>query len=271
MDKIIPVGQFLPYTLEDLSVVIPQASQYVKRIKWFLPQYIKGTPKEVVKNTVVVYDPLDEETKAVLAQYGIKGLTATPPHSTYKMEAGFKSVKTRLCVRMHNDAFIKRSDWAQSLVDYFNQETSSQLVGAFNISGGIAREILDKILIWYPNFKTIYDNLDFSNSQGLSVGAPFFSAIFMAGQTYVMRDVYSLVVELNKGDMNKEDVLFTILTSFLNIKLTNWTNLYNFVANIGARYGDFEEGFIPPDEQFMVTEENRANFPKAEFKEVVYG
>src|SRR3990167_2860921 len=108
MDKIIPVGQFLPYTLEDLSVVIPQASQYVKRIKWFLPQYIKGTPKEVVKNTVVVYDPLDEETKAVLAQYGIKGLTATPPHSTYKMEAGFKSVKTRLCVRMHNDALDRK-------------------------------------------------------------------------------------------------------------------------------------------------------------------
>src|SRR3990167_1189968 len=105
MEKIIPVGQFLPYTLEDLSVVISQAEQYVNRMKWFIPQYIKMTPSEVVKNTIVVYDPEDEETKKVLSQYSIKGITTKPPHSTYKQEAGFNHIKTRLCARVHNDSF----------------------------------------------------------------------------------------------------------------------------------------------------------------------
>src|SRR3990172_4226544 len=127
--QVIPAGKFIPYTLEDLSVVIPQASQYVRRLKWFIPQYIKATPKEVIHNTVVVYDPEDAETQSLLLRYAITGITTIPPHSTYKLQAGFNQVKTRLCVRMHNDAFLKRNDWAISLIERFNQNPATQLIG----------------------------------------------------------------------------------------------------------------------------------------------
>ena len=277
MNKIIPIGQFLPYTLSDLSVVIPQASQYVNRIKWFIPQYIKMTPPEVIKNTIVVYDPEDEETRKVLEQYDIKGITVTPPHSTYKQEAGFNHVKTRLCARVHNDSLFIRSDWAETLIEKFNQTPTStslstsnpQLIGAFNISGGIDKERLDKLVSWYPCFKPIYDNLAFSEAEAPTTGAPFLSAGFMASQTYVWRGIYPLVVEFNEGKMDKEDVITTLLFSVIGVIITSWLNMYSFVKDAGGGYGDFDEGFTPLGEQFMVTSENKANFTKGEYQTVL--
>lgn len=246
--QMIPAGKFIPYTLDDLSVVIPQASQYVKRIQWFIPQYIEITPSEVIKNTVVIYDPKDIETKAVLDQYGIKGITTTPPHSTYKLQAGFDSIKTRLVVRMHNDAFVKRADWAEALIVHFNQNPQTQLIGALNISGGIGKETMDKLLNLYPAIKPFYDQLNFSEGEHSSIGAPFFSAHFMAAQTYLFKTLQPMLVELNEGSMNKEDVLTTIWAALLGAKIVSWNNLYSYVANVGAQYGDFEEGFILPSE-----------------------
>lgn len=268
-NKIIPVGQFLPYTLEDLSVVIPQAEQYVRRMQWFIPQYIKMTPPEVVKNTLVVYDPEDEETRKVLVQYGIRGITVTPPHSTYKQEAGFNHVRTRLCARVHNDSFFVRNDWAQNLIDRFNQNPNPQLIGAFNISGNLDKDVVEKFLSWYPCFKPIYDTLIFTQGERSITGAPFMSASFMASQTYVWRGIYPQVVEFNEGKMDKEDVVTTLLFSIVGVIITSWNNMYSFVKNAGSGYGDFDEGFTPLGEQYMVTEEN--NFPKAEFKEVING
>ncbi len=268
--NIIPPGLQLPYSLEDLSVVIPQASQYVRRIKWFIPQYIKMTPPQVIKNTLVVYDKDDLETKAVLDEYKIRGKVIEAPQSIYKQEEGFKEIKTRLCVRIHNDTVFVRNDWAQTVVDIFNSSPKPQLVGALNISGGIDKERLDKFLSWYPCFKPIYDDLIFSESEAPTVGAPFLSAFFMASQTYVWRGLYSLVLELNDGKMDKEDVVTTLLFSVFSVIITSWTNMYSFVKNANTLYGDFDEGFIPEEEQFFITPETKANFPKAEFKEVIY-
>ena len=111
MEKTIPVKNY-PYTLEDLSVVIPQASQYQRRIEWFIPQYINATPPQVIKNTIVTYDQEDDFTKSILAKYNIRGIHIQPPHSTYKMQGGFDAIKTRLCVRLHNDVWMRRRDCA---------------------------------------------------------------------------------------------------------------------------------------------------------------
>ncbi len=266
-EVIIPVGKYLPYTLTDLSVVIPQASQYVKRIKWFIPQYINSTPPQVVKNTLVVYDPEDTETKAVLDQYGIKGMTCQPPHSTYKMEAGFKEVQTRLCVRMHNDVYIARTDWAQRLVDQFNKNILfPQLIGAYNWSGGLFKTVLDKVLEDYLCFRETYNKLEFRQE---SVGAPFMSACFMAAQTYVFQGVYPEVVRINEGSMNKEDCLFTLLLSIYGIKLVSWNNMYSFVATVSQAYGDFNKETPPTKAEFIVDDFNKDRYPQPVFKEVV--
>lgn len=263
METVIPVGKFIPYTLDDLSVVIPQASQYIKRMKWFMPQYIKGTPPEVVKNTIVIYDPEDRETKLVVEQYRMKGATVTPPHSTYKMQEGFKYVKTRLCVRMHNDTYIARTDWAQSLIDQFNNDKNPQLIGAFNWSGGMAKTRVDAVLENYPIFKEIYDKLEFSNE---SIGSTFMSAYCMASQTYVMQSIYNDVVRINQGGMNQEDCLFTLLTSLNNIKLIGWSNMFDFVRVVSQAYGDFENEVLPTEPKVLLDSD-----PKAVFKEAVYG
>src|SRR3990167_1683568 len=279
MNKIIPVGQFLPYTLGDLSVVIPQASQYVKRIKWFIPQYIKMTPPEVVKNTLVVYDKGDMETYNLLLKHNIKGKAIQYAQSTYKQEAGFMDIKTRLCVRMHNDTFFIRNDWAETLVDIFNSSSKTTIIGAFNISGGISKKVLDRILFHYPCFQTVYDNLEFSQDENPTIGAPFLGAFFMASLTYAWQSIYPLVIQINEGQMDKEDVVTTLLFSIMGVIITNWNNMFSFVKS-GVPYGDFEEGFVPSGEQFIVTPENKANFPKAEyqtilceteFKEIIYG
>ncbi len=252
--NIIPLGKFVPYTLSDLSVVIPQASQYVRRIKWFLPQYVRATPIEVIKNTIVVYDPEDQETRSVLADYGsrgIRGVTTTPPHSTYKMEAGFKEVKTRLCVRMHNDCFIARSDWAQILIDRFNSNHSPQLIGALNVSGGIDQITIQKIVDRYPFWRV-------DNSLPVSP-AGFLSAFFMASQSYIMKTVYPIVVDINEGKMDKEDVLFTYLASIYNFDIISWSNMYSYLTLGSKAYGDFDEGEVPPKFEDQILVETTTN------------
>lgn len=265
----IPVNKFIPYSFQDLSVVIPQASQYVRRMEWFLPQYIKMTPIEVLKNTVVVYDPEDTATQNILSKYGIKGITTTPPHSTYKMEAGFNEVKTRLCVRMHNDAMIKRSDWASAIINRFNNDDSAQLVGVLHPSGVISEEAVYKLMSWYPSFDTIYNLLTFSGGERSVIGSSFYSAFFIAAQTYIFKALYPLVVEFTQGKMDKEDVILTLLSYIHNVKLVSWSNMFQFI-NADASYGDFDEGVVPQVDQQIITEENSGNYDVPVFEEVVY-
>ena len=241
MEKTIPVKNY-PYTLEDLSVVIPQASQYQRRIEWFIPQYINATPPQVIKNTIVTYDQEDDFTKSILAKYNIRGIHIQPPHSTYKMQGGFDAIKTRLCVRLHNDVWMRRRDWASTLVNHFNNDNSAQMVGFVHQSGGIGQDKLEKLLSWYPVFKSVYESLEFSNN---AVGSFFYAAQFMASQTYVFRGLYSLVVDFNEGKMDKEDVVTTLFAMLHKIKLTHWANMGEYVKDVGASYGDFDEGFQP--------------------------
>lgn len=260
--KVIPI-QKSKYTLSDLSVVIPQASQYVKRIAWFLEQYVKGTPKEVINNTIVAYDPEDDYTKVLLEKYQINGLTVQPPQSTYKMEAGFRQVKTRLCVRIHNDTFMVRDDWAQALVDQFNVEEVPQIIGYYHPSGIITKDLIDKFLEWYPSFKPVYDSLEFNELE--QIGTPFLGAYFIASQTVILRGLYPLLVDFNEGRMNKEDCLLMLFASHFGINITTWRNQFEFVQTVSPSYGDFDEGTDLPTEPYHAVENDpyKAVFGKA--------
>lgn len=67
-------GDFLPYTQDDISIVIPQVSQYKNRISWFIPQYVTHTPLDLLNRTVVIYDEGDDHTRDVLQEFNINGI-----------------------------------------------------------------------------------------------------------------------------------------------------------------------------------------------------
>jgi hypothetical protein len=270
METVIPIGKFVPYTIEDISVVIPQASQYVKRIKWFLEQYVAATPAEVIANTWVIYDSGDTETLNEITKYGVHGLVVSPPQSTYKMEFGFDKIKTRLAVRMHNDVYCARDDWTQLLVDRFNTSPVPQIISYFNPSGFIAKEIVDRVLEYFPSFANIYKDLEFKTDElnRTTVDTPFLGGFFMAAQSSVFKTIYPLVVEINDGSMNKEDCLTTILASLFNVNIVQWNNIFEFLKTASAAYGDFEDEKPPVEPETKVTDENREYVLKPVFTQI---
>jgi hypothetical protein len=260
----VPIDSVIPYTIEDLSVVIPHVSWHKRRIEWFLPQYVNATPPEVLKNTIVTHDG-DQFSKDLLDKYGIKGMEVTPDWSTYKMMAGFNEVKTRLCVRIHNDCFFPRDDWAYELVKQFNNERTPQLIGAYHPSGIMAKEMLDRLVQFYPSYKETYNKLNF-DANG-RIGASFLAAYFTACQTYIFRGLYPLVMDINENKMDKEDCILALLASVNGAIITYWENMSEF-AQVAGKSGEFDEGIVLPTHQVKITDENRELYGLAKFRKV---
>ena len=272
--KIISLGVNFPYTVEDISVVVPHASQYKKRLSWFLERYFKGTPDEVTRNTFIIYDPDDLWSLNEITKYNIKAIPnkeGNRDYSTLKMQVGFEQVKTRLCVRLHNDAQIVRSDWADKLVEQFNSTKIPQLIGVWHPSGDLGMEAVDKFSQSFPWFSSIESKLEpYVTDQGVKrIGSEYFHAFFMAGQTYIFRDLYPQIIKYNEEKMDKEDVLFSQLVSSYNIQLTAWNNLDRFVKCAGVKQGDFEEkDNINMDLPVIITSDNQKDYPEPEWKVV---
>ena len=272
--KIIPLGINFPYTIEDLSVVIPHASWYKKRLSWFLERYFKGTPAEVIKNTYIIYDPDDLWSLNEIQRYDIKAILNKQDnrdYSTLKMQVGFDEVKTRLCARLHNDGQIMRSDWADQLIKQFNSTKVLQLIGTWHPSGDMGMADVDKFNEFFPWFASIKDKLEpYTTDQGVKrIGTEYLHAFFMAGQTYIFRDLYPQVIKYNEEKMDKEDILFSQLVSSHNIQLTSWNNMYKFVNSVGVKSGDFEEGDnINKDMPVIITSDNQKDYPEPEWKVV---
>lgn len=269
--KTIPLGVSPPYTLEDLSVIIPHEASYVKRLKWFLPQYFRGTPAEVIKNTIIAYDPGDKITEGELERYGMKGVIVNKTQSTYKFEGALKEVKTRLCVRMHNDTQIVRNDWAQVLVDRFNQLETPQMIGQYHPSGDLSMESIDRLKKYYPWMQSLYNNLElYTTDRGdKRIGCAYFHAFFIASQTYIFKEFYPFLVEYTDGQMDKEDCFLSLIVSLNGIHMTAWHNITEFCKNIYTKKADFEEEMVS-SEPMMITEENRINFSKAIWRETPF-
>jgi hypothetical protein len=179
------------------------------------------------------------------------------------MMAGLKEVKTRLCIRMHNDVHIKRDDWTDILINKFNLDRCGEIIGTLNNSGNVMREQLDPIVKEWPVYKDIYDSLAFDKDG--RIGSYFLSAFFIASQTYILRELSSLVFEVNEEKMDKEDCLITIMANLFNIKIVSWNNMYDFVCSI-AKPGDFEK--IPETNVIKTKEFGEEFLSKPEFKEV---
>ena len=253
----------VPYTIDDLSVVVPQAYNYKKRISWFLDQFVKATPEVVIKNTIVTYDPGDEYTESELKKYNIRGMIVDQPQSTYKIQSGLKEIKTRLVVRMANDTYLKRTDWADLLVGQFNALDRPQLIGAAYASGDISKEGMEQFFDAYPFYRKAMKYVDYTlNGDGaLSLGLCYLHGYFMASQTYVLQSLYPQIVEFNKGYMGKEDCLISHLTSGNRISIVCWDNLGDFCKHIGKHTADFE-GEEESCNTFIQADENTEPRPK---------
>ena len=241
MRKYLMFNLDLPYTEADISVVVPQASQYKKRIAWFLDQFIRGTPGSIVKNTIVPYDPGDTDTEEQLKKFNVKGIPVTPPHSTYKIQAGLKAIRTRLVIRMANDTFIKRSDWAKILVDQFNSMSEPQLIGAIYPTADFAESTINKFKEWFPHYSPALDDLRLIPQEGgLAGNICYIHGYFMASQSYVLQTLYPQIVDFNQGAMGKEDCLIGHLASSHRVKIVCWDNLGDFCKHVGKHTADFE-------------------------------
>jgi len=265
MEEVVPVVNNIPYTVEDLSIVIPQVSWHKRRIEWFLPQFVNATPPEVLKNTIVTHDG-DKFTIDILNKYGIKGLEVTPDWSTYKMMAGFNSFETRLCARVHNDCFMVRSDWAESLIRQFNQTEERQLIGMYHPSGIMAKDILEKVANKYPNYMEEFKRLPFDPNG--RVEASFLAAFFTSGQTSIFKELYPILMEINENKMDKEDCLLTLLAKVNGVTITNWENLTQFARPEG-RSGEFEEFLTLPTKGLLVDEQNVTYLERAKFGRII--
>jgi len=266
--KIIPVNFSPGYTAADISVVVPQWHQHKNRIVWFLKQYVRSTPPEIVRNTWIICDEKDSHSKELLSQYnkshGVNFDTVSHSDwSTYKQLLGFQKVKTRLCVKLHNDICILRTDWIQSLLDKFNETREPQLLGGYHRTSDIDKGRLEKFVKTYPIFGELYEKLEFAAGEnGLeTTGASYVTAYVTVTQTYVFQSLYPQIVELEGGKMDKEDCLFTLLVSLNRIKISSWVNMHEFLFWVTNKRADFDSA-----DEFQYPVSNN-NYPPALWEE----
>lgn len=217
-------GDFLPYTQDDISIVIPQVSQYKNRISWFIPQYVTHTPLDLLNRTVVIYDEGDDHTRDVLQEFNINGITVPVDlrFSTTKILHGLRLVKTRLFLRIHNDAEFYNKDWASSFLNIVNEHQGYPvMVGNYHWSGVVGGERQERFQKEYP-YLTFNPN-----------GVEYLHGFFIGGQTYAMRGIYELLVETNLKEMDKEDALLTQMAASNNIKIVDWTHMTSEVRHSG--------------------------------------
>jgi len=240
--KIISAGTRISYSLTDLGVIIPHIAKGIERIKWFIPQYVKATPEEVVKNTFIVTDPEDEFTPKLAGKYNIKVITTDRNWMTDKFKAGYEVLKTRLCARVHNDTAILRKDWAEVLVEQFNKFEEPQLIGQLHNTGDFRIRELDNYFKDKPYFNKLKKKIEpTSRSGGDIVGTEYLHGYFMASQTYVLRDLQIPVMDFDNNNRGAEDCIVTLFAYLNNIQITNWLNITNYIKHTGIRRGFFNE------------------------------
>jgi hypothetical protein len=213
---------------------------------------------------VVVHDG-DKFTEDLLAKYGIKGMVVAPDWSTYKMMAGFKEVQTALCVRVHNDCFFARDDWAEQLVAQFNQTEEDQIIGSYHPSGIMAKDVLEKVAKRYSQYEEEYNKLPFDENGRTQ--ASFLAAFFTASQSRVFKEIYPAVMEINENKMDKEDCLLTLLAKVNGVTITNWENMFQFVHPVG-KSGEFDEGLQLPTRSLKVGDHEKGTLEDAVFKKI---
>lgn len=239
ISAIVPPHRF-NYELSDISVIIPHIHTQPNRLRWFIPQYVSNTPREVLENTFIAYDEGDTITEEILRKYSLKGVVgAQNPSITGKTLRALEEVKTRLCVRVHNDLKFLRPDWASAVVDYFNADDAFKIIGEYvNENGMVDRDMLIKAIDKFPFLKKELDEILIKPESVLP--APFLTAYFWATQSCIFKTVYPMAVSCNDNKAAKEDSLMTLFAAFYNVRLDTWKGSRSYMKGVGHG-GDFTD------------------------------
>lgn len=240
--KVISAGIRLPYNLTDLGVVIPHAKKSTERIEWFIPQYVKATPPEVVANTYISTDPEDDFLPKLAGKYGIKTVVSDRAWITPKLQAGYKLLKTRLCARIHNDVTFFRNDWAECLIDQFNSLEHCQLIGQLHNTGDFSIKEMFGYFEDKPYFNRLKAKIEpSSHPNGDIVGTEYLHGFFMASQIYVLRDIQYSILDWEGNNRGKDDCIITFFSALHQIPIFNWQNINCYMAHQGKAGGKFNE------------------------------
>ena len=141
MGNIVSLDRFIPYELEDIGVIIPHSSRMINRWKWFWPQYQASVPKQVLKNTYVVYHmrdgaaPVPENILAVKEVAHLVVLDRKGASVIWPVVEGIKHCRTRIILKIDDDVEIVTPEWAELALMHFNREPHLKILGVLSCGG----------------------------------------------------------------------------------------------------------------------------------------
>lgn len=203
---IIPLSKFEPYKLEELGVIIPQPTSYMKRLEWFWPQFKRHTPEIVLQNTIVVFQPkghADITVEEAIRDFDGPAISCEEEHGiVYATLAGLDHLKTRLIARIADDIELSDAGWAEKVVAFFNEEPHLKLLADISITGRYG--------IFTSFDLTKLDWLDNLLQHGKFKGYEYAHGHYFITNRAVWESYYREVVKYTKHDC--EDVVFSFLS-----------------------------------------------------------
>ena len=146
------IDDFVPYRPDDIGIIIPHASMYPQRWKWFWPNFMLSTPEVVLRNSVVVYHlnrELDHEVPSevrAVEDAGVKlaVVRRTGRAITWSTMKGLELCRSRLIARIGNDVLPTHPGWIGKILDQYNKEPHLKILSTV-VAPGPPYENLRKI------------------------------------------------------------------------------------------------------------------------------
>lgn len=145
------IRRFVPYTLEDLGVIVRHCSSFPKRWEWFWPNFTAVTPQVVLRNTVVAYH--NRHGKEHVIPKDVRGIGEVgqitvfcDPKVNYTGPTvqALQVCQARLVARVDDDIKLKQ-DWAQGVLALFNEEPHFKMLGRVVACGPPYAKFKDKL------------------------------------------------------------------------------------------------------------------------------
>ncbi len=221
-----------PYTIDDITVIIPSAyNKFIKRWKWFWPQYIKRTHPDIVERTIV---SCDKEEEGFFKAMGITNLVfAEPKWIAYKTITALNHITTRLTFRMANDIMIVRDKWWEPLLSQFNAEEKLQIIAEMQ-HGTSFPDTLEKLQKDWEYLEREYPRAT------TAAVYPHGSRVF--AQTAVWNAYYRNVLRYTAHD--HDEIYFSQLARSDGTQFTNFKGINLYLAHVGISSRDFSEEYI---------------------------
>lgn len=201
------IKRFVPYELEDLTVIIPHAANYTNRWEWFWPRYVASVPEELLRKTIIILHDrsgglkpipsnFKEEVKpAATHLYSRRGMSLVWP----TLE-GLSKTKDRLIARVADDVEFRTDYWAQDAVTRFNQEPHIKVLGT--VAGPGPKFGAIKKVCYAPWMEKL---LNYGDYRGMS----YIHGSLIIANRIIWMGCYLDVENFTRHDC--EDVYFTLL------------------------------------------------------------